>query len=279
MSERLGDVEHGEVRLGDLEDPDEVGRDHEGAGAPVPAHLGQPVRRLELLGDHREGTHVERAQRPSEVRGVVRRAAHHVDVLGSPPPEGRLTLHGPEPGTGVGERTVDHALRPCCGARRVEHQLGTSPGVGRGEWRGRLDALLVVATDPERTGRMLLERLGELAVGPDAAHSDRHIGVGQDVGQLARAQMPVDRQEGRTEHAGGHRHLQDFDAVGHHARDRTPRTRAALAEDRRQPRRPRVELAVGADPVTENHRRSVGSRSGVRGHSSNRVRRWHRLGR
>ncbi len=243
----------------------------------MPAHLGQPALRLELLGDHRERTYVERGERPPEVRGVVRRAAHHVDVLGGPPPEGHLPLHGPEPGTGVGERTVHHALRPCRGARRVEHELGAAAGVGRGEWRGRLDALLVVATDPERAGRMLLERLAELAVGSESAHGNRHVGISQDIGELPGPEMPVDRQEGRAEHAGGNRHLQDFDAVGHHTRDRTSRTGAALAKDRRQPRCPRVELTVGTDPLAEDDRRSVGSRSGVRRHSSNRVRRWHRL--
>ena len=95
---------------------------------------------------------------------------------------------------------------------------------------------------------MLGEGGGQLVGQVLVSHHHGGVGVVQDVGQLGRPQVPVDREERGVEYRRGHRHLEDLHPVGQDGGHRMPGAGAEAAEDRGQPPGPVVQLAVGAGP-------------------------------
>ena len=221
--------------------------------------------RLEVIGDDGGGADVEGAQGPTAVGGVVRRAAHDVDVVGGPPPQRNLALGPPAAVGGVGHGAVHHPLGSGRGAGGVEDQPGPGAAVGVGQ-RGRGgDGRFVVPTDQEQ-GEVALchgpvQGLFEFGV----THDHGHVGIVEDVGQLPGLQVPVDRQVRGVEHGGRGGHLELLRPVGEHSGHRAPGPGALVGQDGGQPAGPVVELTVGVDDVAHDDGRSVRPVAGMGG--------------
>ena len=217
------------------------------------SHLHKPRPGIELLGDNRRRPDEEGAQRPAEMGGMVGRPAHHVDVVLGPAPERHLALHAAGPTGGRSARAaVDHALGSGRGARGVEHQLRRSSAVPVGQRCGRSELRLVVVAHDEDAESERLHRRAELGDHGLVADHDGYTGVGQDVREFVRPEVPVDREERGIDHGGGRGHFEDLDAVGQDGSHRPARTGTAHRQGGSEPERALLQLGVGARDLAKD---------------------------
>ena len=120
------DVVAGADRLGQRQQPPELGRHHVAAGHPVPLDQGEQGLRIEPVHQHDRVTEGEGDRREVQHRRVIERRAAQVDVA----VERLEPEDGEEPG---GERR--HRVRVLAG-QRPAHALGAARGTRRVEHRG-----------------------------------------------------------------------------------------------------------------------------------------------
>ena len=258
---QAGDVVGRALLVGHLEDADEMRGHQERPGGAVHVDQTQPLARVPRRQEHGGGADVERGRCPAAVGRVVRRARHHIDVVGCPRPEGDLPVLA---GAGhlAREATMDHALGPRRRARGVEDERRRSSALEP------LHVVTVIAACGEQ-GLVLGPghqgpaagslRPGRLDGGEQRRRGDDDARprVGEHVAQLLRLQVPVDGQERRLQLRRGGRDVEELEAVRQHHRHRAVLARAEAAEGVRQTVGAIIELRVGAHAIPQHERRLV----------------------
>ena len=196
------DVVPGADRLGQRQQPPELRRHHVAAGHPVPLDQGEQVLRIEAVHQHDRVAEGDGDRREVQHRRVVERRAAQVDVAVV-----RLEAEdGEEPGGErrhrvrvlAGQRPA-HALGAARRARRVEHRgagraLPRAAGAACAELGQRGEPGDVADREPGAAVDARLVGRGRRDVGEPLVRDERaRLAVAEDVGDLGRGQVPVDR--------------------------------------------------------------------------------------
>ena len=251
-----GVIDRGPHVLREVHHPRDQRRRHEGGRDPVSGDQGQSFVGVEALLDHDRGSE-ELAQRGEEADGaVIAGPCHQVDVVGPQleDPDRLQDVLEVDPIGAIG------ALRSARGAGGVDHagadRDGTVGGLvgaalreqlligepARGRRRGAGDEIMPRPLDQRAS---LLHHRQEFGAGGD------HPGarVVDDVRDLRRLQVVVDRDPDRSDPTGSMGRLGALDRVVGDARDAVTRSDPEAPDRGRVPVRPLVQLGEGYDAI------------------------------